>query len=397
MIRALQWGLQWTFIAFCGAIVLGFSFDGRLELLEQPARTMARTGTLLVAVALATPLFFALEYWLAGAAWVRRQYPRGSIGRAILVLSSAALAVVLLYSWFGVWVLRLAWRTFDRWSLLVPGETWSPPQPDWKYALVLTAVTIPAAYFVVRYAHGTIHNYKRSLHGLGFRRFLRGIPLMILLRLRQPRRDFFMLTPVLGELPFYALAAGLAAAIPIPVFAVALPSLIVAFVAIMMLDKLRPPTLLFLGASELDSFRIFYNLRQIWGPTAFTLLDRENEGGRQFYDFQRAEWSRERRMSAGLFYDPTVPRVWSLRTRPKLWGSTVLMLMDYAPAIVVDLRFPSQAVWHEVRALTDRALIGKTLFLIDADGPNPALADALPPDARLVNEVDLAAHSYAGV
>jgi hypothetical protein len=278
----------------------------------------------------------------------------------------------------------------------VPAVTWLRPQPNWMYWLGLTGVTILLAYFVVLYAVNTSRNYKRSLRGLGVRRFLRGLPLMILLRLRQPRRDFFVNTPVIGELPIYAVAAGLAAVIPIPFFAVALPSLLAAAVAIVMLDRLRPPTLLFLGASEFDAFRVFYNLQQVWGPTAVTLLDRENEGGRQLYELQRAEWSRENGMPRGLFHDPTIPRVWSLRTRPNLWARTVLQLIDYAPVVVADLRYPSEAVWHEVRALAQQELLGKTWFLIHDDGPHPAFADALPPDARLVNEVDLAALSYRG-
>jgi len=99
-------------------------------------------------------------------------------------------------------------------------------------------------------------------------------------------------------------------------------------------------------------------------------------------------------MPLGLFHDPTVPRVWSLRTRPNLWAATVLLLIDYAPVVVVDLRYPSQAVWHEAQALAQRALLGKTWFLIRDDGPHPTFADALRPEARLVNEVDLAALSY---
>ncbi|HYK04645.1 MAG TPA: hypothetical protein VE974_23030 [Thermoanaerobaculia bacterium] len=240
MIRVLQWGLHWTFFAFCGAVIAGFSFDGRLELLAQPVRTMARTGTILVAVALATPLYFAFEVWLAGVHWVRSQYPRGSIWKPVLILNAAVLAVAGLYSWLGVWALRLAWRTFERWSLAAPGVTWVRPQPNWMYWLGLTGITILLAYFFVFYAGNTIRNYKRSLRGLGIRRFLRGLPLMVLLRLRQPRRDFFVNTPVIGELPIYAVAAGLAAFIPIPFFAVALPSLLAAVGAIVMLDRLRP-------------------------------------------------------------------------------------------------------------------------------------------------------------
>ena len=350
---------------------------------------MARTGTGLAAVALSTPLLLALEVWWAGVQSARRGYTPGAARKIIIVESSASLLVTGLYSAFAMWLLRLTWRTLDRRSLKTPPEKWERAKADWKIALLLTAGSVVAARYLVFFLRGTIRNYQTSLRGLGLRRFLRGVPLMILLRLRQPRRDFFIHTPVIGELWIFAICAAMAAAIPIPFFAAALPSMIASIAALTMLDKLRPPTQFFLGASEFESFRVFHNLRLNWGPTAFTMLDRENEGHQAFYNLQREHWSRDSLVPAGLFYDPTVPRVWSLRTRPDMWEPSVLQLMDYAPVVVVDVRFPSEYVWHEVRALAERELTGKTWFLIGDDGPHPAFAGALPPDARLATEEQL--------
>jgi len=401
MMDLLQWGLKWTFVAFCAAVVKGLSpGTRRLELFERPARTTARTGTGLVAVVLATPLLLALEVWWAGVQSARRGYTTSAARKLIIVESSAILLVTGLYSAFAMWLLRLTWRKLDQRSMKTPPEEWERAKPDWKMALLLIAASILVGRGLVFFLRGTIRNYEKSLRGLGLRRFLRGIPLMILLRLRQPHRDFFMHTPVIGEMWIFAICAGAAAAIPIPVFAVALPSMVAAISTLMMLDKLRPPTLFFLGASEEQSFRAFYTLRLIWGPTAVTLLDRDSEGGQASYQFLRHFWEHQGSMPAGLFYDPSIPRVWSLRTRPDMWEHSVLLLMDYAPVVVVDVRYPSEYVWHEVRALTERELLDKTWFLIGDQGPHPELAEVLPAEARLITEEALyemsreRAHSY---
>jgi len=151
----------------------------------------------------------------------------------------------------------------------------------------------------------------------------------------------------------------------------------------MSLDKVRPPTWVFLGTSEYEAFWVFNDLRHNWGLTALCLLDREGEEGFKFYQAERDLWAREERTPIGLFYDPTQPRIWNVRTRPDMWEHTVLLLIDYVPRVVVDLRRPSDYVLEEVKWLIEPSRIGKTLFLYDErTGLLSEYADVIPEAAR---------------
>jgi hypothetical protein len=399
MNRAVKSGGNWAIIVFSAAVLYGFSpATRRLELIEQPSRTVARAGTGLLALGLAVPLRIPLGLWWTLVQHARRNYERTVAGPLILVYSIVIGLVVSLYTALGLWLLRLTWRTLDGWSLKMSSPTLPPSRSGWIAALVLAGVTVWVAWrFVLPMVVGTVQNYATSIRGLGIGRFLRGIPRLILLRICQPGRDFLLLTPGIAEMWLFALSACFAAAIPIPFVAIALSSTVATFATMSMLDKLRPPTLLFLGASEDDSFRAFVLLKDIWGPVAVTFLNRENDAGRRLYDIQRAVWERQGRIPRGVFYDPTIPRVWSLRTRPSLWAHSVRLLINYVPVIVIDVRQPSDYVRAEVEWLADPTKVAKTWFLVAGNTPDPMFSGLIPPGARLITEealLEMPPYSY---
>ena len=205
---------------------------------------------------------------------------------------------------------------------------------------------------------------------------------MVLLRLRQPRRDFFKMTPLIGDVFPLAFCVVLYEVLPVSPFTGLLVMTLVVAQISMSLDRIRPPTWLYLGTSEYESFWVFDDLRHNWERTAVCLLDRSGKEGYKFYQAEREKWSRNSWLPTSLFYDPMQPRVWSIRTRPDLWWHTVVLLTDFVPVIVVDLRRASDFVLDEVRWLADPSRIGKALFLAGDEGLLPMYDEAIPASAR---------------
>lgn len=381
-IRALGWVLGWGVSAFCAGAVSEFLAKKRSEI--SWSGTMARGVVAVGAVGLAAPVVLACETWWRIVARARREYDGAIAKQFILIASSAAGLGLALYTPLAVWLLRRAWRRTEPWSRSLGGEDSEPREkPGWKMTLALIAGSAFLARFTVRVVYYSVRNYAACARVLGRRRVLRGMAMMLLLRLRQPRRDFFIMTPVIGDMRQLALAVLAYAVIPSRALAAAIGSMMALVDIAITLDRIRPPTWLFLGASDFDSFAAFYNLRHhAWGVTAVTLLDRTSDQGRSFYEAERTVWSRTGWNPKGLFYDPTIPRIWSLRTRPQLWDHSVVLLIDYVPRVVVDVRRVSEYVQHEILYLVESDQIDKAWFIAGEDGLTPALAELIPPSAH---------------
>jgi hypothetical protein len=258
-----------------------------------------------------------------------------------------------------------------------------PPRRGWVMIIVLLAAAAFVARWAIRFSYYAVRNYGACVRKLGARHTLRGVGMMLLLRVRQPRREFFKMVPLVSDMFVLAICVVLYELVPIAGFAVALALLLAAMQIAMSIDHIRPPTWLFLATSDYEAFWVFDDLRHNWGLTAVCLLDRGTEQGTKFYLAERQMWERERGMPAGALYDPGQPRVWNIRTRDHLWEPTVLRLIDYVPRIVVDLRQPSPYVLEEVRWLMEPSRLEKTLFLYDErEGLLPEYAAAIPDAAR---------------
>lgn len=383
-IKALGWVSDWTLSAFCAAVVVEFLATTRSGLFAVPMRLVARGGVALAVVIASVPLLFGGELWWKLVQHARREYER-SIARRIIRFASSVIAVVAgLYAAVVFWLLRRLWRVLEPWSERFGTVSIGPRKAGWMIFLLLVVVSAFLAILAALDVYATVRNYVHCLRVLGTRRVIRGIAVMILLRARQPRRDFFMQAPLVSDVRLLAIAVVAYAFIPSASFAVAVASLIVLIDAATSLDRIRPPTWLFLGSSHFDAFAAFYNLRRSWGVTAVTLLDRTGDEGFSFYDAERAHGS----LPKGLLYDPTVPRVWSLRTRPDMWEHTVLLLIDYVARVVVDVREMSEYVREELRWLAEPGRIEKAWFIANDDGLVPELAAMIPPSAhrRVVTE-----------
>jgi hypothetical protein len=183
--------------------------------------------------------------------------------------------------------------------------------------------------------------------------------LMAYLRLLLPRRDFFMQAPVVSWMPALAFAVVLHELIPNTVFAVAIPVLLLMLAAPMWGSALAAPLWIFLGTSEFDSFRTFYDLRATWRRHGLTLLSRTGEGGQEFYAAWRSSLGRSL-----AFYDPAIGRLWSLRTRPQMWQTAVRLLAAFVPVIVIDMRRQSDPVQFEIEWLARHDFMDKVYMIV---------------------------------
>jgi hypothetical protein len=131
------------------------------------------------------------------------------------------------------------------------------------------------------------HDYEISLRMriLGFWRTIRGVLLMSFLRL--PRKDFFQQSPVFSWLLPLALCVLLHVVIEQPVLRWLIPAVLVQFLLPYWLDMIVPPTWIFLGKSNFDSFVAFERMRRQWRQHGLTLLDRVGQEGTEFYSAWR--------------------------------------------------------------------------------------------------------------
>ena len=395
-IRALGWVSGWGMVAVSAAVLVEFLVSRR-GLPSHPARVAARAAVIGTGIVLAAPLLPVMETWWRLVQHARRQGDGRATRPLVAILTAGALVVAGVWALLPVWLLPRMWRGLASWAATIdPLEIGNRPKAGMGWTIVLLAGCVVLARFSALAVYFSVRNYAACIRTLGFRRVLRGVAMMAFLRLRQPRREFFRLAPVIADVFPFAFIVGVYTILPASVLAAGLAWMLAATQAAMSLDRVRPPTWLFLGTSDYEAFWVFSDLRHNWGPTAVALLDRTSTHGYDFYAAEREMWSREHRMSRGLFYDPTQPRVWDLRTRPNLWQHTVVLLIDYVPLVVVDLRRPSELVADEVKWLADPSRIGKALFLVGEEGLLPQYDELLPQSARHRVLTGPALYAYAG-
>jgi hypothetical protein len=378
----LGWLIDWTIVVVSAAIVREV-FTSKRELPAHPTRIGARAAVAGAALPLAVPLWMAAELWWGGVQHARREYDRDT-ARSIIRFETAIIgAIAALYTLLPAWLLRRLWRNLSRRAAKIDPVDFERPKVHPAWGLPLLAACAAVAWFAGRSVYATIRNYRTCVRELGAGHTLRGVAMMTLLRFRQPRYEFFKITPVIADMFPLAICVVLYEIVPIRAFAAPLALLAASAEVAMSLDRVRPPTWFYLGTSEYEAFWVFDDLRHNWDLTALCLLDRGGEAGWKFYLAEQERWEKEGRGYARAFFNPRAPRIWNVRTRPDMWEHTVLLLIDYAPLIVIDLRQPSPNVLQEVRWLTEPSRISKTLFLYDErEGLLPEYAAIIPESAR---------------
>lgn len=392
-IRAAGWIIRWFVVAFCAAIVWEFLTLGTVNLFTSPALTLTLAALILVGLAMLLVLELLLELYWAMTRHARENYPAQFAARVSVVVAAISLVIAAPMLWFFQWALARTWQALHTWALRIPARPpWSSVSLSWGWILFLSAASIGLCWMLYRMLPVTARKYATAARCLGPRRMGRSILYMTLFRLRQPRRDFFVQAPIISDVPWWALCVVLHVGLAGTVFAwiVPLPLLLVSLEY--SLSKVAPPVWLYLGASEADSFRVFYNLRRAWfWFHAVTLLDRESEQGQAAY-FAEARQMQSRSLAGHVYQNPRAARIWSLRTRPDLWVQTVKALIDLVQVVVVDVRTGSDPVRYELGWLAQPGRVEKTWLIATDDRQVPALASAnewdepvFPPE-RIVTE-----------
>jgi hypothetical protein len=380
----IAWLIFWALFAASTATVWDFLAMGSLR----GDRVAALTIVVLVILALLVPVLFVADL-LGGIA--QRTWDQSDWRRARTVIATTAsvfVAVLIAYAWWVVapvatrveqqvrpWFTDPSWAgTIDPWSAS-PAAMWT----------ILIAVTVTLIWWLVSMLRrNPFYAHARAVEALGWRKCLLGICMMAYLRTLVPRRDFFIMAPIVGWMPILALLVVIHEFIPIPLFAIAIPLLILAFAIPLWAALLAPPVWLFLGTSTVESFDLFHALRASWRRHGLTLLHRTSPGGLQSYD----RWHETTGM---VFYDPGIGRIWSLRTRSPMWQTAVRLTAAFVPVIVIDWRGPSPIVQWEAEWLERRALLHKTFVVVSPGSAGSSAAHGVLRGAMAIDHVTLAA------
>lgn len=378
-IRAILWLKDWIFFALCTAVIWEFLMTGGFRLFEASETTLVLTVWIIAALLLISVLILPLELWWQLVGHARREYDQSVASRIVAVESALILVLVLLYLWFVTWVLGYAWE-----FLLGSGDhfaaaTMKPKtSTTWTTAILLTLLTGVLVWIVWKLLYASVSKYLLSLRMFGILKVLKGILIMVLLRLRQPRKDFFIQAPLISYMPWLAVCVALYASIPFAVFNYLIPMMLLGGIVAHGLDMVTPPMWLFLGSSTQESFRVFHNVRRIWRwRTGVTLIDREGNEGSTYYYAEAAYRVQQGSVAHRFFTNPATPRAWSLRTRGELWEQTVLLLIDYVPVIIVDVRAGSYPVEKELAWLATPERLDKAWFLGTDEGFAPAINEIM--------------------
>lgn len=361
VIEVALWFAYWLMFALATSIVWEFLTNHILH----PGTVIARGLTIFVALGLLTFVVFMVDAAGSVAQYAWDQYEPQFTKRIYAAVFMVFVLILIPYLFFMAWLLNLIWKPLVEWcatSKLDLSETVAIT-PSWLTWIVLSSISFAIACFVVDSIwRNPFFSYRGALRILGLRRILYGVLLMAYLRLLVPRRDLFLQGTIVSWMLPYAFLVLLHNWIPIGLFACLIPILLLAILVPMQLDLIAPPQWLFLGASELESFQSFYKLRMRWRRHGLTLLDRASAGGLMFYYGWRSRLAQD-----WIRMDPTIPRVWSLRTRPGVWPTAVRLLAAFVPVVIVDRRFPSEIVDIEVKWLGTRGHWDKTYFLVSPE------------------------------
>lgn len=365
VIQAILWLANWLIFAVSTSIV--WEFLTKPELLVNTV--VARGISIFIAIISMTFVIFLIDMGgsVAQHAWDRydMQFARKIYAAVFVVFLLVAIPYVSLVAW----LLNKLWPPILRWcvsSLPHPKEAVDVAH-SWLTWLCLSLICVAITWLVfVSFLRNPFYSYRGAIRVLGVRKTLLGIILTAYLRLLVPRRDLFVQAPVVSWMFPYALLVLLYHYIPIDLFAGIIPLLLLAILVPMQVDLIAPPQWLFLGSSDFESFGSFYNLRMRWKRHGINLLDRESSGGLKFYEMWRAQKNQNWKLT-----DPTIARVWSLRTRPAVWQTAVRLLATFVPVVIVDRRRPSPIVDYEVDWLVSRGHEGKTYLLVSLQ-PSPS-------------------------
>jgi hypothetical protein len=370
-IRALGWIKDWMVWAAFAAVLWEFVGIGSDRVTSFGSVVLHFSEVCVVLGCSVIPIYL-FHGWLEVVARIWRNYPVMWFSAiAITALTAIVLVIGGLYAWMIQSIFHWLWPLLHQ--LADSGERYElPTVPAWV-SLALLAAEIPVLFLLLR-PIGPKH--LRLWRLLGFKRALKGYGIMAILRLRQPRKDFFLQAPLVREIPALAIAAVLHNVIHLEYVSWAVPLLLVFTSLGLGVDLLLPPAWVFLGRSHFDSFRTFHILRKSW-PFGVTLLDRDSREGHSYYYAQAAHVSRRTPVAAAFMNNPRTPRVWSLRSRGDLWESTVTTLMQFALIVVVDARADSYYIYDELLWLVELKWIDKALILGNGEGIAPAVDGAL--------------------
>ncbi|PWU06209.1 MAG: hypothetical protein C5B51_12800 [Terriglobia bacterium] len=385
-IEAVFWVGRWVIVAGLTAIVWEFAVNRLLR----ADRVLARGVVVALVLASLTLVAILLDLFgsIAQHAWVNYS---GRVAKTIFAVAIIVfLTITTPYVWFVVYLLRREWPHILRWFgdsqfLIATDTAVSPGLTAWVLLIGTSGALLWLTYFVWR--RNPLYSYRHSIDVLGLQKCIAGVCLMAYLRLLVPRRDFFLDAPVVSWIQGLGIAILVHQVIPIGMFAISIPVLIVIIMIPRWADSLAPPLWIFLGTSEFNAFRMFYGLRATWRRHGLTLLDRTSAGGRQFYD----TWSWRLR---GWFYNPGTARIWSLRTRPQMWFTALRFLTAFVPVIVVDWRRPSKIVESEVEWLASRGFMDKVYMVVSPEAAGTT--DGSIAGAKMVVEEALMTSQWAG-
>jgi hypothetical protein len=329
-------------------------------------------GTLIVAAIV--PMFL-LHIWLDVFRHARERYPQPFFRHLILVVTLVIIALAAGYTVLAAWALRWLWSLFWTVASKTPEVSFAPVSVPIYISIPLLAVAAYASFVLLK---PVPRKHRCIWRLLGRECALKGYLKMAVLRLRQPRRDFFAQAPLIRDIPFLALAAVLYEASEAWMFSGVLSLLVIVTSIGLGIDLLLPPAWMFLGTSQFASFDTFDVLRSRWFPVfGLTLLDRDSPDWNDYY-FAQARRMARRQFGARLFMNkPQTARVWSLRSRGELWVSTVHILMDVVMVIVIDARVKSDYVSDEQRMLIELGLVEKAWLIAEQNGSAPAVDEAL--------------------
>jgi hypothetical protein len=372
-IRALGWVKDWMVWATFAAVLWEAVAIGLHPVAPVISfgSVVVRIGAVCAALAGSVIPLYLFHGWLRTVQWLWKNAVLWFSATAITTLTAIVVVIGGLYGWMVQWIFHWPWLLLH--GLADSGQRYElPTVPIWM-SLAILAAEIPVAFVLLK---PIAPKHLRVWRLLGFKRALKGYGIMAILRLRQPRKDFFLQAPLVRDVPVLAIAAVLHDVIHPEFVSWAVPVLLVATSLGLGVDLLLPPTWVFLGRSHFDSFITFDVLRYSW-PFGVTLLDRDNSEWHRYYYQHAGYLSRRGFVAASFMNNPRTPRVWSLRSRGALWESTVAHLMELAPIIVVDARAESYYIYDEVLWLAELEWIDKALILGSGEGIAAAVDAAL--------------------